>query len=53
MTPEEAVKSAVANARLAGIEIDEEHQELMLRVARGELPIEDAIVWIKEGIRTG
>lgn len=37
MSPEEAVQAAVDNARLEGVELDEEFKAALLLVAKGEL----------------
>lgn len=37
MSPEEAVKQAVANAKLAGVELDDEFKVTLLLVAKEEL----------------
>lgn len=43
VSPEMAVALAVADNRLAGIETSLGQEEMLLRVARGEVGIEDAI----------
>lgn len=43
MSPEEAVTSAVANARLAGMELDAEWIDLLGQYARGELTVDELI----------
>lgn len=37
MSPEEAVQAAVDNARLEGVELDEEFKVMLLLVANGKL----------------
>jgi antitoxin component of RelBE/YafQ-DinJ toxin-antitoxin module len=43
LTPEEMVTDAVANTELAGGRIDPDWRAVLLRIATGELDIDDAI----------
>lgn len=49
MSPEEAVSQAVADARLEGIELDEQFQAQLLLVATGVLEPEVLIGQVLEG----
>lgn len=43
MSPDQAVDSAVANARLAGADLDPEWIALLRRYANGELTVDELI----------
>jgi antitoxin VbhA-like protein len=49
VSPDQAVDSAVANARLSGAELDEEWVALLRRYAHGELTIDELIDLALEG----
>lgn len=49
MSPDQAVDSAVASARLAGAELDEEWVALLRRYAHGELTVDELIELALEG----
>ncbi|WP_429819106.1 hypothetical protein [Ensifer sp. B1-9] len=47
-TPEQIVADAVANSRPSGYEVPEDVQEVMLRIARGEMSADQAAAWEQE-----